>query len=271
MNSTFANVVARRDLLRELTLADLRSQSQVSRLGWLWWVVDPLVMMLIYWVVVAGIFGRGERYAPYPVFILCAMLPWKHFTSSLNAASGVLRASESLIKSIAFPTMALPITQVLARFWHHLFGLLVLFATSWIAGLPLGLALVQLPLLLVFQLVLVLGLSLLVACFGALIRDLKGFLGHVMRVGFYLSPTLYGIDLVREQSANLGGWMADWLPRLFLLNPFAVLIGGYRDVFFFNRMVEPEMWALLTVQSFGALWLGYRVYLHFDRRVIKFL
>lgn len=275
MISNWSNLVARRDLLRELTLAELRAQSQETRFGWLWWLVDPLIMMLIYWGVVAGIFGRGERYDPYPVFILCAMLPWKHFTSSINASAKILRGRDSLIKAIAFPTMALPLTIVFAGFSNFLFGMVVLLVTAALFERPLSLVpMLQLLPLLVLQLLLVTGLSLMVACFGALVRDLSGFLTHLTRMGFYLCPTLYGVDLVAERF--LSGALADrawaqWIPTLYMTNPFAILFTGYREALFYGRVMEGQWWALLTLESLVLLFAGYRLYQYFDRRVIKFL
>ncbi len=274
MISNWSNLVARRDLLRELTLAELRSQSQETRLGWLWWLVDPLIMMLIYWAVVVGIFGRGEQYTPYPVFILCAMLPWKHFTSAVNASAKVLRARDALIKSIAFPTIVLPLTIVLAGFSNFLFGQIVLFGAAAAFDRPLGGALVQLPALMLLQLVIVSGLCLGVACFGALVRDLSGFLGHLTRIGFYVSPCLYGVDMVQERflSGPLGELpFAEWVPTLYMLNPFAILFTGYRDALFYGRMMEPGLWGLLTLEAGILLLGGWKLYQYFDRRVIKFL
>ncbi|MCP3986892.1 MAG: phosphate ABC transporter permease [bacterium] len=274
MISNWSNLVARRDLLRELTLAELRSQSQETRLGWLFWLVDPLIMMLIYWGVVVGLFGRGEQYTPYPVFILCAMLPWKHFTSSVIASAKVLRSRDALIKSIPFPTIVLPLTIVLAGFSNFLFGSVVLFGTAIAFDRPLGISLVQLPALMLLQLVVVGGFSLGVACFGALIRDLTGFLGHLTRIGFYLSPCLYGVDMVKDRfaSGSLGGFpFSEWIPTIYMLNPFAILFTGYREALFYGRMLEPELWALLVTEAVILLFGGWRLYQYFDRRVIKFL
>ena len=201
--SNWSNLVARRDLVRELTLSELRAQRQETSLGWVFWLVDPLIMMLIYWAVVVGIFQRGEGYAPYPVFILCALLPWKHFTSGLNASAKILRARDVLIKSIAFPTIALPLTIVLAGFSNFLFGLVVLLGAAAAFGRPVGWPLWQLLPLLVLQLTLVTGICLAAASFGALVRDLSGFLGHLTRIGFYGSPILYGIDIVGERFAAM--------------------------------------------------------------------
>ncbi len=275
MISNWSNLLARRDLLRELTLAELRAQSQETRLGWLFWLVDPLIMMLIYWGVVVGIFGRGERYTPYPVFILCAMLPFKHFTVSLNGSAKILRGRDALIKAIAFPTMALPLTIVFAGFSNFLFGMVVLLGAAAVSGLPLEpLSMLQLLPLMALQLVLVTGICLAVACFGALVRDLAGFLSHATRMLFYLCPTLYGADMVRERflSGGLTGvsW-AEWVPTVYMWNPFAILFTGYREALFYGRIMELQSWVLLAAEAGLALFAGYRLYQYFDRRVIKFL
>lgn len=274
MVSNWSNLLARRDLVRELTLSELRSQSQRTSLGWLFWLVDPLVMMLIYWGVVSGIFGRGAQYAPYPVFILCALLPWKHFTASLTGSANVLRNREALIKSIPFPTMALPLTVVLAAFSNFLFGAVVLVATALAFGRPAGLSLLQLPALMALQLVLVVGVGMAVACIGALVRDLSGFLGHLVRVGFYASPCLYGVDMVRERLVGVsasGFAVGEALHVLYMANPFALLITGYRHAVFYGTFVPAWIWLALVAEAVILLVGGYRIYRHFDRRVIKFL
>jgi ABC-type polysaccharide/polyol phosphate export permease len=271
MDSTWPNIVARRDLIRELTLSELRSRSAESRLGWVWWLIDPLIMMLIYWGVVVGIFGRGGDYAPFPVFILCALLPWKHLQSALTNAAKLLRNNEGVIKAIPFPTIVLPMSNVLAGFSYFLAGLVVLLLTALFTERPLGLPLLQIAPLMVAQLLLVTSLSLVATSFGALIRDLSGFLVHVTRLGFYASPTLYGVDLVRERGGALPGLLGEWLPTLYMLNPFAILIEGYRQAIFYGGVLELHHWIVLAVESGVLFLIGQRVYRYYDRRVIKFL
>src|SRR5262245_24074762 len=168
MDSTWPNIVSRRDLIRELALTELRSRTAESRLGLLWWLFDPLIMMLIYWGIVVGVFGRGGHYRPYPVFVLCALLPWKHLQSALTTCASLLRANEGVIKAIPFPTMVLPIAEVLAGFSYFLGGLVVLIAAALVAQLPLGTPLLQLPALMGAQLLLVAACALVSTSFGAL-------------------------------------------------------------------------------------------------------
>jgi ABC-2 type transport system permease protein len=121
------------------------------------------------------------------------------------------------------------------------------------------------------QLLLVGALSLVATSFGALIRDLSGFLTHVTRVLFYACPALYGVDLVRERAASLGGWQAEWIPVLYMLNPFAILFEGYRRAIFYGDFLEPRYWLVLAVESLLLFAIGQRIYRYYDRRVIKFL
>ncbi len=275
MISNWSNIVARRDLIRTLTRSELQSQRTQTRFGWLWWLIDPLIMMLIYWAIVVGIFGRGARYEPYPIFIACALIPWKHFAGATAGSATVLRARAALVKSIAFPTIVLPISTVLAGFAHFLFAFGVLLAGAALMGRPLGAALLQLPALMLMQLLVVLGLGLAAAGLGALIQDLSSFLTHLLRVGFYLTPTLFGLDLVKERLAAITHPLLEpisgHLLTIYMLNPFAVLITGYRDAVFHGRALEPHYWLLLAVQAGLLLVVGYRVYQYLDRRVIKFL
>ena len=275
MNSTWANLVQTRHLFREVTLADLRGRAAESRFGWLWWMLDPLIMMLVYWGVVAGIFGRGARYAPYPVFLLAGMLPFKHITGALLESAKVLRSKEALIKSVAFPTIILPISGVVSGFVYFLFGMLVLMITALIFERPMTIAsIAQLPGLMVCQIVMVTGVSLALASFGAIVRDLPAFMGHLTRLLFYGCPILYGVDMVEERfskGALKGTLIAEWLPTVFSLNPIAVLLTGYREAVFYGRLMEPQAWAILVLESLLIFALGYRIFTYYDRRVIKFL
>ena len=277
MISSFSNVLARRDLLRELVRSELLASSAGSRLGWLWWLLDPLLMMLIYWGVVEGLLGRGRaHYAPYPIFVLCGLMAWKHCSSAVGKSSRILRRQERLIKAVAFPTIVLPVSIVLTAFAYFLFGFLVLLVGSIVFSNQQHTGdlapLVQVPALMLLQVIVVTGLCLAVAAFGALVSDLGNLMTHILRVGFYLSPGLYGLDLVREAtSTRIGGTWGTVVFAIYMMNPFAIIITGYRHAVFYGTWLEPQYWALLAGEAALFGFLGYWIYQHYDRRVIKFL
>ncbi len=264
MLSNYANLRKRSDLLKALTHSQLKAQAAGTYLGYLWWLVDPLVMMGIYYVVMVEILNRGANYQPYAVFILCGLLPWKHLTTSIGKSSGVLRSSEGLIKAIPFPTMVLPLSRVLSCMVYFLAGLVVLLLAALFCGRPIGFSMLQLLPLLALQLIIVTGLSITAAALGARWRDFGIVVGHLLRIGFYGSPVIYGMDLVTN---NLGANAA----LLYRLNPFALLIGGYRQCFFYGGYLPANDWYMLIAQALVIAVIGYQTYQYFDRRVIKFL
>jgi ABC-type polysaccharide/polyol phosphate export permease len=271
MISNLSNMLARRDLVVELVRGELKATTAETRLGWLWWLLDPLIMMMIYWVIMTLILGR-DRYAPYPIFVGCALLSWKHLSTAATSSVKVLRTRHGLIKAVPFPTMALPISTVLTQFIYFCFALIVLIVAAIAFGIPIGFEVVQLVPLMLLQVVLVTGVALSLACTGVLVRDLESVIGHVLRACWYLSPGIYGADLVfnrlRETEWVVSG---DTLANLYMLNPAAILFTGYRAALHEPTWLEPWLWLALTIEAGLVLAIGYWLYQHFDRRVIKFI
>jgi len=277
MNSTLPNLVARRDLLRELIVSELRSSTAQTRLEWLWWLLDPLLMMGVYWLIVVELLGRGQsNYTPYWLFIFFGLITWKHFTGSVNRAARVLSAKQNLIRAVPFPTMVLPLSGVLSMFFFFLCGFAVAVVMTTLAR-PVQhsgelLPLIQVPLLMVLQLIIVTGLALPVSCIGVMYRDFAEILPHALHACFFLSPVLYGIDLVQHAATSRFGepW-GETVFSLYMLNPFATLITGYRDAMFYGEFLDTRLWIVLVIEAAALFILGYLTYQHYDRRVVKFI
>ncbi|MFT4539632.1 MAG: ABC-type polysaccharide/polyol phosphate export permease [Planctomycetota bacterium] len=277
MNSNWKNLVARKTLLRELIATEVKASTAHTKLGWLWWLLDPLLMMMIYWMIVVELFGRGnDRYTPYWLFLFFGLITWKHVSTASAKAANLLKSKKGLIKAVAFPTLILPLASSITNFAFFLFGfaMLMVMAAFVTPAQHTGdlLPMLQIPFLMLLQLLIVAALSLPIACLGVVYRDFAGLVPHVLKIGFYLTPALYGADLIQEglikKFGDSGGMIAY---HLYMLNPFAVLITGYRDALYYGRYMPPVFWLQLVLQATIFLWVGYRIYQHFDRRVIKFL
>ena len=81
----------------------------------MWWFLDPLLQMLVYVIFVGIILQR--RTPDYPLFVLCAILPWKWFDSTVKDGVGSVVTRERLIKQIYFPKIVLPISTTCRRAW----------------------------------------------------------------------------------------------------------------------------------------------------------
>ena len=234
-----AETLARRRLISYLVRADVKKKGADTLLGNVWWVVDPLLQMLVYVVLVSVIFVRAQE--DYPLFIFCAILPWKWFTTIVGDGVSSVTSMERLIKQINFPKLVLPVAAVMAGIVNFVFGLIplagliILFyadrATPWLLAIPI-IAFVQL----LFSLPVAIALG----AINVFYRDVGNLSRHFLRLWFYLSPSIYGfelIDKVAEKSQIAGTLMA--------LNPFATLFTAYRSVIYDGH--APDWLALLTL------------------------
>jgi lipopolysaccharide transport system permease protein len=229
---TIEQVSSRRRLVGYLVRANLKKRGADTFLGNLWWVIDPLLTMLVYVLLLVVIF-RTTREA-YPLFVFCAILPWKWFSSCVQDATTCITTRERIIKQVNFPKIVLPMAVTAGGTASFIFGLI-----------PLGLMLVllypshlswwvlALPIVAVVQLVLTLGLTFLAAALTVFYRDIGNVTGHFLRIWFYLSPALYGSDQVKT--------LLDKHPQiatLYNLNPFAPLFESYRDLLYYGQAPE---------------------------------
>lgn len=221
-----AELWSRRRLVRYLVQADLKKKGADSLLGNLWWVLDPLLQMLVYVVLVSVIFQRQQE--AYPLFIFAAILPWKWFTSSIADAITSVSSQDRLIKQVHFPKIVLPTAALAAGIANFAFGLLPLLAVMalWYPQ-KLSPYLLLIPVIGVVQLVFTAALGYLLAAVNVFYRDVGNLSRHLLRLWFYLSPALYGPVTI----ANLGERHPE-LYQLMQLNPFFALFTAYRSVIY---------------------------------------
>ena len=217
---------SRRRLVRYLVQADLKKKGADSLLGNLWWVLDPLLQMLVYVILVVVIFQRDVE--AYPLFIFSAILPWKWFTSSIGDAITSVSSQDRLIKQIHFPKLVLPTAAVAAGIANFVFGLIPLFVLMLLFyPQKITAYLLLIPVIAVVQLVFTAALGFGLATVNVFYRDVSNLSRHVLRLWFYLSPALYGPTTIAK--------LAEAHPTLFTLmqlNPFYTLFTAYRTVIY---------------------------------------
>jgi lipopolysaccharide transport system permease protein len=217
---------SRRRLVRYLVQADLHKSGADSLLGNLWWVLDPLLQMLVYVVLVVVIFQRQQE--AYPLFIFAAILPWKWFTSSIGDSITSVSGQDRLIKQVHFPKLVLPTAALAAGIVNFAFGFIPLFLLMLLFyPQKISIYLVFVPVIAIVQLTFTAALGFVVAAVNVFYRDIGNVSRHVLRLWFYLSPALYGPTTIAQ--------LAEQHPTLFRLmelNPFYTLFTAYRTVIY---------------------------------------
>ena len=242
--------LSRRRLIAYLVRADLKKSGADTVLGNVWWIVDPLLQMLVYYVLVGVILNRGAGTPAYPLFIFAAILPWKWFDTTVRDGTRSVVSSERLVKQIYFPKLVLPFAATISGIAHFAFGLIPLTLLIVIAYPERASAwLLLIPVVAFVQLVFSLAVATTLGAVNVFYRDIGNLANHLLRFWFYLSPALYGLDEVAklsEQHRIVNVW--------FTLNPWTYLLGAYRDLIYYGR--PPEWGPLLVVLLVSVVLLG---------------
>lgn len=241
-----------------LSARDLRVRYATSALGYVWSVLDPLVMSVIYWFVFTQIFQRGNiGEQPYIVFLITALLPWVWFNAAVVDFTRAFRKDAKLVRSTAIPRSIWVTRIVLSKGIEFLFSLPVLALFAVLAGARVGWEMLLLPIAVLLQTMLLVGLGLLVSPLCVIWGDLERTTRLVLRALFYASPIVYGVS---DLPAEIGPWAA--------LNPLAGIFTLYRVGLF------PGEWDSLAVgfaaaTSLGTLLLGVVVFRRLEATVLK--
>ncbi len=227
MISALVSLLRYRALVQSLVSRELKARYRGSVLGFLWSFANPLLLLLTYTLVFTLVLpNRDPTIQPYWLFLFCGILPWTWFQASLAESSGVIIASGNLIKKVLFPAEVLPTVSVLANLAHFLLGLPILLAflawkgnLSWIA--------LALPLPLLVQLVLSLGMALLLSALTVHFRDIQNILSHLLHLWFFGTPVIYSYARIPEGSP---------LREVLRLNPMTHVIVSYQQMLFGGRV-----------------------------------
>lgn len=230
-----------REMIFSLVRKDLRGRYKGSVLGFLWTFINPLLQLVVYTVVFSFILKSNiERYYLY---LFVALIPWIFFSSSVTGGSASIVAQKDLIKKIYFPREVIPISYVTSCFVNMLLCFIVIFAVIIFSGVGVNpLALLCLPVIMVVEYVLALGMALLASAITVYFRDLEHILGIFMMAWMYMTPIMYDKSIVPEK-----------LLPIFNLNPMTHVIECYRAVLYYKTM--PDLNSLLSSCILGIFFL----------------
>lgn len=222
-----------RELLYFLVWRDIKVRYKQSVIGIAWAVLQPALMMgafTLFFGVLAKVSSNG---IPYPLFSYAGLLPWTLFAAGITRASNVLIQDVNLIQKVYFPRLLLPLAGILAPLVDFAISLIVL------VGLMLGysyyphLTILWLPLFLILELMLTLGIGLWLSAINLEYRDVGVAIPFLIQLGLFASPVIYPSSFVPERFQTLYG----------LINPMAGIIEGFR-------------WSILGVNPPGYLLLA---------------
>ena len=227
LREAVAEVASRQRLIRYLVVAEMKKRGSDTLLGNLWWILDPILQMVVY-VIFVSILLSTHAQADFPLFIFAAILPYKWFSAVVTDATASVIKDTALIRQIAFPKIILPIASATGGVVGFAWGLIPLTVVTLLYG-RLTPFILWVPVIALVQYVFSVAAAIFVSAANVFFRDLGNVAGHVLRLWWFLSPSLYSLqnfDSLRfVQDHPIVGTLAR-------LNPFAILFEAYRAVIY---------------------------------------
>lgn len=226
------NLYNYRQLLKSNVKKEIRGKYKGSFLGVLWSFVNPLLMTLVYAIVFPFLLKSTQE--NYVTFLVIGILPWNWFTTVVAQGTTVVMANAGIIKKVYFPREILPISVVTSGMINYLISCIIILLFVIFSGIGISLNILYLPIIVLIQYILLLGIIFITSAINVYIRDAEYIINFLVNMLFYATPVLYSASLFPEK--------VSWL---FKLNPMATIINSYRDIFFYK--VPPNIQALLIV------------------------
>ncbi len=214
-----------RDLVLILAARDIRVRYKQTVIGAAWAVVQPLLTMLVFTILFGTLLGRGGEPTPegipYPISTFCALLPWQLFAHALTASSNSLVDNERLVGKVYFPRLILPTASVISGIVDFSVAFAILLGMMVFYGINPDISILALPLLLALAVLTALGLGLWLSALNALYRDVRYTIPFLTQIGMFVTPVIYA-------SENVLSNLPQWAQLLYMLNPMAGVIEGFR-------------------------------------------
>lgn len=239
------SLVRNRKLMASMVKRDILARYRGSFGGALWTFLNPLLLMATYFfvfgIVLQSRFAGDASRSGYVLYFLCGMLPWLAFSEAVGRAPNIILEHRSFVKKLVFPLETLPMNLVIAGLVTELFGVAIFLCGLLLARGSVPVTVAWLPVILLPQVLLTVGLAWLLAATGVFVRDLGQIIGFLLTLLFFLTPICWALSPEVPELAA----------RLLAFNPIWVLVRAYRAVFL--EASAPEFGSLAIVGAGSAV------------------
>jgi len=225
MISKFKELFRYRNLLINLTKKELKVKYRGSALGFLWSLLNPILLTLVYFFVFSVVMKFDIK--EFAVFLISALLPWNFLANSINLGVSSVVGNSVLVKKIYFPREILPLSIVFSNLVNFMLELVALFIFLGIMQYPFYKILYYLPLVIIVQLFLVVGITFIASSLNVVFRDIQHLITIFMLIWFFGTPIIYPISMVPKN-----------FQIFFIANPMSVITIFYRNILYGVKFPE---------------------------------
>jgi ABC-2 type transport system permease protein len=222
----FARLWRYRELLGVLIRKELKVKYKNSVLGFAWSLLNPLLVLIVYWFAFGVILGNTMP--RFPIFLLCGVLVWNFFSGGVQSGTTSVVMNAALVKKVSFPREVLPLASIGAACVHFVLQGIVLSAALFFFGH--GVAwdyMILLPLAMLVMLVVSAGLAVMLSAINVHLRDMQHFLELLLIAWFWATPIVYPFEQAAGKLDNHG-----WAKVLYFANPILGVVLTFQRVLY---------------------------------------
>lgn len=266
------------ELLANLTRREIKGKYKRTALGQLWSLANPVASMIIYTLVFSVIIripadpGDPSGLDVFAVWLMCGLLPWAFFTNVVTGGMNSLVGNENLIKKVYFPRVTLVASSSLAAVFTWAIEMLVLAVVLVALGADLWLWVPGVLLMMAMLALFATGVAMLLSIANVYFRDTQHFVSILFQAWFYLTPILYPVSLVAEQSDRFGTLFGSFTVfDLYRLNPMERFVEVFRNLLYDNRMPDVDSLLFCVAWTVVALVAGSLVFERNQKKLAEVL
>ena len=238
-------------LIKQLVKREIFGRFQGTHLGFLWVILEPLLMLTVYTIVFRLIFNRhwiseDETTLEFSIILFSGLLVFNFFRETINSAPRLILRNANYVKKVVFPLEILPLVSALTGIFHLCISMVILCIIYISVYGQLHPEIIFAPIILLPYILMVFGASMFLASLGVFLRDIAQITGMIVMASLFLSAIFYPIESVPEKYQM-------W----FYLNPVAFTVDQFRSALVWGRTPEWEWIFLYYPISFMISWLGF--------------
>lgn len=243
--------------------SELKAEVAGSFLSWLWWILDPLLYMLVYSFIAMLVFRSGEPY--FPVFVFIGLNCWHFFSKTVKASVRLVAGKKNIVTKVYIPKHMF----ILEKMGVYGFKMMVSFALTALFmvfyRVPIDWYIILIIPLFLLLFIITFAVSIIIMHFGVFIEDLLNVINVVLQLGFYVSGIFYSIE---NRLADKYGLLADILTNC---NPIALIVTDLRSVIMGTGELHLAALIVWTVLGLAVSVIGIRTVYKFENSYVKII
>jgi lipopolysaccharide transport system permease protein len=234
----FRELAEYKDLFYFLVVRDIKVRYKQTVLGGLWAIIQPLFMMVIFYLFFGRLANVPSDNIPYPIFNYSAMVAWTYFSNGISFSSNSLIGEANLISKVYFPRLIAPLAPILAFLLDFAIAFIILIGMMFYYHIYPTIMTLFLPLLVILMMLTASGVGLFLAALNVKYRDIRYTIPFLIQFWMFASPVVYPVSMIPEQ-----------YHLIYAINPMAGIIEGFRSALLGTVAFPTQMVLISTLVS----------------------